>query len=175
MLQVNYLNDTPHTKLIPWLTYTDCLSEKLKSVACNVKMQVLSEMFRKINWWEKYYLSIFDEVFHREIVMYSNYKPCWYARTIIPKNTYKLHLNLFKRLNDEPLGNLLFEINTKIVRTSFIYYPVDKNNFEFYWCRAITKEDIKYFWVRASTFKINTEFFYLTEIFLPEFLSVIKK
>ncbi len=177
MMNKNDIADyTPQPKLMPWLTYQSCLSDKLRELVSDVSMKVLKETWCNANWWDKYRLNIEGEVHHREIVMYGNNKLCWYARTIIPRKTYDLNLQLFKRLETEPLGNLLFDAKTQITRTSFKYYAIDKNSIEFTWLGDLIDKNVSSLWMRLSTFTVKNDCdLYLAEIYLPGLLQIVKK
>lgn len=165
------LRANPPKELIHWLTCPDSLTEKLASSLGNATLIVQNECWRNTNWWEKYNLSYLQQkVFCREIIMYSQKTPCWYARTIIPQETYEKNYNFFKRLENESLGVIIF--NTNGIRRELItYYPLDKRCIEFYWFGKEIKADVDTFWARFSIFSIEEKYqFYLVEIMLPGLL-----
>lgn len=164
---------TAADSLLPWLKHQESLTDRLRTKAGNVHLEVLGQYWTSPNWWDKQVLHIQDEaVLHREILMWSADEPCWYARTIIPKTTYNANSEFFERLKNESLGLLIFN-QPKVKRVSFVYYPIDSNSIEYHWLKEITENDSPILWVRMSIFTIENHDstkdlpFCLVEIMLP--------
>ncbi len=158
----------PNQVLLPWLTYTDYLMHRLKEISGQAQLHVLHQEWTKPNWWDRQVLQIdCNQVMHREILITSQEKYCWYARTIIPDTTYKADLSLFSRLKDEPLGNLIFK-GSMIKRHSLLNYVINPHSIEYYWLTENMKATQSELWVRLSEFKLKITLpFYLIEILLP--------
>ncbi len=161
---------SPPKALIPWLTCLTPLTQKLREHAGDASMQVLKHEWEAVNSWDKEILGLSNgKVIHREILMHAHRQSCWYARTIIPEETMIAEPRLFARLNQEPLGQLIF-YSGSIQRVSLHYGPVDVSNQIFDWLpRHIMPQLRQYLWRRLSTFSLvsNDARFYLLEIFLP--------
>lgn len=175
----NYVN--PPENLIPWLTYEDSLTEKLKATTGDASIQVLGQGLQRPNWWDKQVLGIQESLeFTREIVMYSHETRCWYARTVAPESCYQAHHDFFARLEKNALHVMLFQ-EKRAVRKSMECYAITYNELEFHWVKAFifqrdlhhsTKDSV--LWVRRCCFLIEgKEPFYLVEIFLPQFLDLL--
>lgn len=160
-------NDIPPDNLLPWLTYTEMLTDKLYKLSQNTSLKLLKQEVVNCNWWDKYVLGIInDKALHRQIEVLALDVPCWYARTIIPMKTYTNHEKLFVRLNKETLGDLIFG-NNGIERSYLRYYAIDKNNIEYHWLDSKLLGINQKLWARLSRFTIKDDDFYLYEVFLP--------
>lgn len=160
----------PPKASIPWLTCLTSLTQKLREHAGEACMQVLMHKWEIVNQWDKEVLRLSNgAVIHREILMQAHQQACWYARTIIPEQTMLADPELFDRLNQEPLGQLIFHSGS-IQRVSLRYGPVDFSSEIFGWLPVdIIPQSCKYLWRRLSTFSLvsNDARFYLLEILLP--------
>lgn len=162
------LNCKPPQYLQSWLTYTKMLTKKLYSKSQDTSLNVLQNGIIQPTWWDKYTLGITDDViFNREITISAHSIPCWYARTIIPINTFYNHKKLFSRLDTESLGDLIFG-NNNIKRNQLKYYCIGEENIEYHWLANSIYNDSTNLWTRLSEFEILHDNFYLLEIFLPE-------
>jgi len=169
------LNDERHMEkkippayLLPWLTYTDFLTEKLRSLTGNAVLQVLANRWEPPSDWDKNRLGVTStEILNREICMKSHDEVCWFARTVLPIETFNSAPDLFNRLKKEPLGNLIFH-GSDITRSSHTYYPIDNHAAEYHWLDNSIPQEVTCLWVRSSEFKVHGRFsFYLIEILLP--------
>ena len=154
--------------VLRWLTYQDSLTANLQVLANNVSLQILSQGWKGIGWWDNKVLNLTgNEVFIREILMSANKEPCWYARTIIPDITYKSAPDFFNRLGKESLNMLIFN-ETKVKREKLSYYAISNQTLEYYWLSSELHNNQSTLWVRISSFVFNKKFpFYLIEILLP--------
>jgi len=162
----------PPAELLPWLTHEQFLTKKLLAQAGDARLRVLNQSWKSTPWWDKYALLLDCEcVMHREILTLAWDKPCWYARTILPRTTYKADQALFDRLQTETLGTLIFE-GTQIERVSLRHYAINQQAIEYHWLTPAMKQGAECFWVRSSVFKLKSvtcsdHCFYLIEILLP--------
>lgn len=172
-------NITTHApnELIEWLLYKDFLMTKLKNLCEKVTLQVISQDWIKKSWWEKHHLNISTEFLCREIIMKGDENICWYAKTLLPKTTYDNYLELFARLDKEPLGNLLFDPANNIKRENFKYYPINSDYLEYHFLDKVGLSNLDdILWMRLSAFSFpSNDVFYLAEIFLPDLYQVIKE
>ena len=164
----------PPAFLLPWLHYIDFLTQKLKSEVGDAQLQVIGQRWDSPNWWNKYTLNLdHEQVMHREILMRSFDECCWYARTILPHTTYEVNTVLFDRLNQESLGQLIFN-GSAIKRSELIIYPINEQSLEYYWLNDTMHQQETELWVRRSTFMLQDVWpFYLVEIFLPGLKRVL--
>jgi chorismate--pyruvate lyase len=154
--------------LKPWMICQSSLTEKLKALSGEADIEVLAQHWRYTNEWEKQALHLEQQmVFHREIVMWSHDKPCWYARTIIPKATYAAGAPIFNRLATESLGALIFNEHA-IKRVQLSHYPITQDSIEYDWLNPSWRTQALIFGVRLSTWMIDVNPFFLIEILLPE-------
>lgn len=161
--------------LIPWLRCTTSLTQKLREHAGDAEMQVLRHEWDQTDWWDRHVLKLADGlVLHREIIMRAHQIPCWYARTIIPQQTFLADEKCFARLKDEPLGALIFGGGAGIKRQSLEHDCLNPSSFEWHDLPADVSTDLAAqktasLWRRLSTFSLTAsgDLFYLLEIFLP--------
>lgn len=163
-------------QLHPWLIHEQSLTQKLKSISGDARLEILDQRWETSDAWDSCKLKLNAiQVLHREIVMWAFDSPCWYARTILPDNTCKANKALFDRLNTEPLGQLIFN-GTEIQRASLIHYPISSLSMEYQWLNPTLHQDASILWVRLSEFLIaSNDSFFLVEILLPGLLSVTSR
>ncbi|PJD90632.1 MAG: hypothetical protein CK424_08125 [Legionella sp.] len=159
---------TPPQYLLPWLTCTDYLMNKLQALSGQVALEVLQQIWCPSTEWDEHILHLdHDLVMHRDIMISAHGTPCWFARTILPSATFQANLALFERLDNEPLGNLIFQ-NEAVQRSAMRYYPIDPTDAEYTWVPEKIRGGQTELWMRLSTFCLNNSTsFYLAEIFLP--------
>lgn len=174
-----------------WIFYTASLTEKLRFLAGDARLEVISHRVGLLDDWARTQVQNRDEVgLQREIVMWAHQRRCWYARTVIPQSTMQEDESLFARLSEEPLGQLIFSspqikrvnlsprllfgltgerlsaaTQDKIPSLQCIDYPsVERQWLPTTWCLPS-----KRLWGRLSTFMLYEKYpFYLYEIFLPD-------
>lgn len=165
----------PKTEFLPWLTYSHSLTEKLKHhVGEEPSLKIIQQIWQQTGSWEKACLNVKEKkaVFQREILMSVKGIDCWYARTIIPKKTYAGQKELFARLINESLGQLIFN-NDLISRISLNLSLITPKTFEYEFVKPFLP-DSEPAWGRLSTFSVAVkDKFYLLEIFLPGLLKVV--
>jgi len=155
------------SSLLPWVSCQTSLTEKLEKRAGEAHLQVLGQAFSVPNWWENQVLHVHSAVFRRNILMWASHQPCWYARTIIPHTTYKAYQQLFHRLEQESLGELIFN-SPDIKRLHFVHYPINEHSLEYHWLTPLMHVHENKLWVRFSTFMVAERApFFLIEILLP--------
>ena len=159
----------PPQYLLSWLTCTTYMMEQLYAKSGNADLKVLHQNWEPTNDWDRQTLALSDElVLHRDIVVSAWEHPCWFARTILPRSTYDAHLSLFERLNQEPLGNLIFR-TPAVQRLRLEHYSIETGSVEYAWVPKAIDTQQKLLWLRCSTFQVkDAELFYLVEILLPD-------
>lgn len=160
--------------LIPWLTYTESLTNKLHYIAGDAHMELCGQYWVNSGWWSTHVLGLVNlALMQREIVMYSKHIPCWYARTLIPDSTWQRNQDLLGRLDHRPLGRLIFDPANNIHRHWLKSYPINNQCLEFYWPQAKLTCNSSQLWMRLSQFNIGQrDPFFLAEILLPGLLEV---
>lgn len=164
-------NHPPPLPLLPWLRHDTSLTNKLRQITGDAQLVVLKEGFRQVDWWATHVLGLEPQtVFQRDIMMFSGQIACWHARTIIPHHTWLAHDTMFKRLERETLGDIIFS-EPAIKRYCLVNYAIDSQSIEYYWLKHA---DFESQWLRLSVFTINNNTpFFLIEIFLPGLSEII--
>ncbi|MDF1683148.1 MAG: chorismate lyase [Legionellaceae bacterium] len=168
--------DKPPAQLIPWLEHQGSITDKLKALSGEARLQLLKHTWELTDTWDQNTLNLEPNhsVLHREILMWAHNEPCWFARTVLPKTTYQAEEALFSRLETTPLGELIHH-HSDIKRTSIKPYPILPNSMEHAYLTHALDPIITPLWGRCSTFTLRTQHdFYLLEIFLPKLLKLIR-
>jgi chorismate lyase len=157
-------------KLNPWICHQASLTEKLRQIAGEAVVQVISQGWTNPGIWDTQVLHGSDRrIWCREIIMSANAVSCWYARSVFPEATYAAHPAFFEQLKRVSLGELIFN-SPAIQRESMIDYAIDGNALEYQWLPDSIKPDpAQRLWLRRSTFTMDRAApFYLMELFLPD-------
>lgn len=159
----------PPQHLLSWLTCTTYMMKALYAKSGHTDLTVLQQIWEPANDWDRRVLSLEDGlVLHRDIMVSAWDYPCWFARTILPKATYDAHLSLFERLDQEPLGNLIFH-SQAIQRMKLDFYAIEEGACEYGWLPQSMNTQQTVLWLRCSTFQVkNADLFCLVEILLPD-------
>ncbi|WP_133129666.1 chorismate--pyruvate lyase family protein [Legionella yabuuchiae] len=168
------VNSEPPIGLSPWINSTQSLTQQLKAQTGDARLQVLRQAWSHPNWWDKHTLHITeDSVLHREILMHAHLYTCWYARTVIPHQSYNNNTQFFNRLEHEPLTTLIFN-NSSVKRSSFIRYPVTPDTSEYHWLNNEMHHNHTLLWARLAEYTVNEkDAFYLLEVLLPDLLEAV--
>ena len=160
--------------ILPWSTYQSSLTARLKVIADDARLDVLSQRWESPDAFDTAVLHLNDKsILHREILMWAWDNPCWYARTIIPSPTYHIDTVLFNRLKKESLGDLIF--NEKRIKRDYLkFYAIDKLAQEYQWLNPQIHQNAETLWVRLSQFSLDDYPFFLIEVLLPGLLRYSK-
>jgi chorismate--pyruvate lyase len=176
------MSEGPSASVAAWLEMPTSITEKAKASCHSVRLQVLSEqwvknppctpLFKRGETPHGDCQKGADKVFVREIVMFCNEKPAWYAQTLIPEKTYERRAEQFKNLQERSISTILFT-DPHIVRENFVYAYLTKSTSEY-------QEAIQYYrpnaqgpmpqglWARKSVFRIDGEPLSIMEVFFPD-------
>jgi len=168
------ISNSPTEALKIWLYYGLSLTEKLKSQSGEAELEVLNQNWSQPNWWDKYTLGLSEPLIHRDILMFSRQIPCWFARTIIPSETFNTNRAIFDRLAEESLGSIVF--NEPSIRRELMHnYAINDRCLEYHWLPESLKNIKTVLDVRLSIYTIAEKAsFCLVEILLPGLMKVIK-
>ncbi|MFY7698150.1 MAG: chorismate--pyruvate lyase family protein [Legionella sp.] len=162
------ISGLPPPSLLPWLSHQSAITTKLEEEIGPARLEILQQQWLQPNDWDRNTLQIKSLwVMHREIVMWFQREPCWYARTILPQTTYLHDPAFFQRLRQESLGKLLFD-NNRIKRFSLKVYALTPQAPEYLWLDETLHERANHLWARLSQFNMDDQFpLFLLEVFLP--------
>ncbi len=159
--------------LLSWLTYQSSLTERLKAIAGDARLDILGQRWESPDVFDEQVLQLDSHrVLHREILTWAWDEPYWYARTIIPSTTYDVDPLFFGRLKTESLGHLIFNEN-RIKRDDLEHYTIDKEAIEYQWLTPVMYAQTETLWVRKSQFRLDSVPFFLIEILLPALMRAI--
>lgn len=167
--------DIPEPKgLTPWLHCEYSLTEKLEKQNGSADLELLSQDWVIPSSWERQVLNNTDcRVFQREIMMRSQGREYWYARTLIPQSCYELNPQFFNRLQNESIKNLIFD-NPEVTRQELLSYAVNAHCLEFYWVKKYLNHLKGIIWVRFADYLFaDKSHFYLLELLLPELEQIV--
>ena len=149
-----------------FLTYKSSITNKICQKA-NLKIQRNKDFPNTIFNDEKLFFktSRAGSLFLREVLIYANDQPIIYARTVFKKNLRQL-TGLVKKLNENPLANIVFKKKTK--RSEFIFSHMSPN---YRLSKRLNSKHIateKFVGARQSNFLCKGERILLTEIFFKD-------
>ena len=165
----------PTSILNEWLNCESFITQKLKDLTGDATLKLLNQSLSSTNKWERKILEVDDHiVLRRDILMYSNETPCWYARTVVPESTHAANTSLFARLEHETLGHLIF-FDNQITRSSIEKYSINSLSTEYSWLTPSISESSPNLWMRKSRFHIHKTWpLFLMEIYLPGLIGLIE-
>jgi chorismate--pyruvate lyase len=164
------LNFELPSKLIAWLQHVDSFMERLNTYGImDAKIQVIHESWQIPHTDEKQLLKVSEETFIREVWITSPSK-CWmFARTVIPRTFLRGQLVNLLDLKTRPIGSVLFN-DKNIKRSDFEFICLD-SNCELYEKIQKYRTDTPTF-ARRSLFSANQASLLLTEVFMPDILTL---
>ena len=165
-MKINWKNKIYKGKNQDFLTYKSSITNKISQKA-NLKIERNKEFPNIIFNDEKLFFktSRSGSLFLREVLIYANDQPIIYARTVFKKNLRQL-TGLVKKLNENPLANIVFKKKTK--RSEFIFSHMSPN---YKLSKRLNAKHItvkKFVGARQSNFLCKGEKILLTEIFFKD-------
>jgi len=165
-MKINWKNKIYKGKNQDFLTYKSSITNKISKKA-NLKIERNKEFPNIIFNDEKLFFktSRSGSLFLREVLIYANDQPIIYARTVFKKNLRQL-TGLVKKLNENPLANIVFKKKTK--RSKFIFSHMSPN---YKLSKRLNAKHItvkKFVGARQSNFLCKGEKILLTEIFFKD-------
>jgi len=165
-MKINWKNKIYKGKNQDFLTYKNSITNKISQKA-NLKIERNKEFPNIIFNDEKLFFktSRSGSLFLREVLIYANNQPIIYARTVFKKNLRQL-TGLVKKLNENPLANIVFKKKTK--RSKFIFSHMSPN---YKLSKRLNAKHItvkKFVGARQSNFLCKGEKILLTEIFFKD-------
>lgn len=163
----NKINSKSELRL--WLTNRSSLSKRVKNIARFQVIQIRPAIisFLKIEK-DKFRNFRKGQLYLREVMLYADGLPIMYARTVTPKINLRGFWNGIKRLQDNPLSDIIFEQKV-IKRSPFIYSRFSKNDDISKSVRNSGHNDSNILVSRQSMFNYNNKSVLLTEVFFKNF------
>ena len=163
----NKINSKSELRL--WLTNRSSLSKRVKNIARFQVIQIRPAIinFLKIEK-DKFRNFRKGQLYLREVMLYADGLPIMYARTVTPKINLRGFWNGIKRLQDNPLSDIIFEQKV-IKRSPFIYSRFSKNDDISKSVRNSGHNDFNILVSRQSMFNYNNKSVLLTEVFFKNF------
>ena len=165
-MKINWKNKIYKGKNQDFLTYKSSITNKISQKA-NLKIERNKEFPNIIFNDEKLFFKTTrpGSLFLREVIIYANDQPIIYARTVFKKKLRQL-TGLVKKLNENPLANIVFKKKTK--RSEFIFSHMSPN---YKLSKRLNAKHIsvkKFIGARQSNFLCKGERILLTEIFFKD-------
>ena len=160
---------TVSTELKTWLSDTGSLTERLIARSRGeFRVKVLQQRWGRARLNEARVLGINprQRVLIREVVLHGNNLPWVYARSILPATSLQGSLRHLKVLGAKPWGAILFNTpSMKRGKINVAYLNADELP-----VKSSQNENI---WGRRSVFYLDNKPLLVSEVFLPEFISMI--
>ena len=165
-MKINWKNKIYKGKNQDFLNYKSSITNKISQKA-SLKIERNKDFPNTIFNDEKLFFktSRSGSLFLREVLIYANDQPIIYARTVFKKNLRQL-TGLVKKLNENPLANIVFKKKTK--RSEFIFSHMSPN---YKLSKRLNAKHItvkKFVGARQSNFLCKGEKILLTEIFFKD-------
>ena len=165
-MKINWKNKIYKGKNQDFLTYKSSITNKISQKA-SLRIERNKDFPNTIFNDEKLFFktSRSGSLFLREVLIYANDQPIIYARTVFKKNLRQL-TGLVKKLNENPLANIVFKKKTK--RSEFIFSHMSPN---YKLSKRLNAKHItvkKFVGARQSNFLCKGEKILLTEIFFKD-------
>ena len=162
-MKINWKNKIYKAKNQDFLTYKSSITNKISQKA-SLRIERNKDFPNTIFNDEKLFFKTgrSGSLFLREVLIYANDEPIIYARTVFKKNLRQL-TGLVKKLNENPLANIVFKKKTK--RSEFIFSQMSPN---YKLSKRLNAKHIsakKFVGARQSNFLCKGERILLTEIF----------
>ena len=165
-MKINWKNKIHKGKNQDFLTFKSSITNKISQKA-SLRIERNKDFPNTIFNDEKLFFktSRSGSLFLREVLIYANDEPIIYARTVFKKNLRQL-TGLVKKLNENPLANIVFKKKTK--RSEFIFSNMSPNS---KLSKRLNAKQItikKFVGARQSNFLCKGERILLTEIFFND-------
>ncbi len=163
---------TDKTELRFWLSSKKSLSKRIKNIAHFRIMQVKPPVTRSLKTEEIKFRGIRStQLYIREVMIYANGQPIMYARTVTPKKNLRGFWGRIKRLEDNPLSDIIFD--KKIIKRSpFIFRRYSINDDLTKSVRQIGQDYSNILVSRQSMFDHKKKKVLLTEVFFKNYQSL---
>ena len=165
-MKINWKNKIYKGKNQDFLTYKSSITNKISQKA-SLRIERNKDFPNTIFNDEKLFFKTTrpGSLFLREVIIYANDQPIIYARTVFKKKLRQL-TGLVKKLNENPLANIVFKKKTK--RSEFIFSHMSPN---YKLSKRLNAKHIsvkKFIGARQSNFLYKGERILLTEIFFKD-------
>ena len=165
-MKINWKNKIYKGKNQDFLSYKSSITNKISQKA-SLRIERNKDFPNTIFNDEKLFFKTgrSGSLFLREVLIYANNEPIIYARTVFKKNLRQLS-GLVKKLNENPLANIVFKKKTK--RSEFIFSHMSPN---YRLSKRLNSKHIeteKFVGARQSNFLCKGERILLTEIFFKD-------
>ena len=158
-----------HNELKFWLLDMKSLSYRIRNIA---ELEIIPIETKKSNIFldekKEFGYRKSEHLYLREVLIYADTLPIMYARTILPSIYLRGFWRKIKKLNNEPLANIVFE-RKKIIRSEFKFKKPSFNDVFSKRIKSLNLENIKILAARQSTFKNKNKKVLLTEVFFNNF------
>lgn len=156
-----------------WLTHSGSFMERLRSKNIhNAAVSVLSESWSSPELWETDCLGqCLSDALIREVIIASGEQYWMYARTVIPRETLVGDLSELAHLKNRPLGSVLFN-HPLMQRGAFDFIHLQPGMDWHAKVMSYVKRELPALWSRRSIFSIQNKSILLTEVFLPDIVTV---
>ena len=152
-----------------WLSNRKSLSKRVKNIAQFQVVMIRPSIIKFLKIERDKFKNIRDsQLYLREVMIYADGRIIMYARTVTPKINLRGFWRGIKKLQDNPLSDIIFEKKV-IKRSSFIYSRFSKNDDISKSVRNCGHNDSNILVSRQSQFNYNKKSVLLTEVFFKNF------
>lgn len=156
-----------------WLNDNGSLTLRLQKRYGRFSVQPVALKFAKPNQDEAALLHLPEHkvALIREVLLMGDNQPVVFAHSVLPKESLRGVWNRLGRLGSKPLGATLFA-NPKVKRTPLSYKKLTPNHPLYKHAVQYLTQKPSYLWARRSIFSLNRANIMVTEVFLPQLVTI---
>lgn len=162
---------------IPYFWNTHSTSHRANSIdAKGFKVTLITNAYQKayLEDYQRLEMDACQTIWIREVKLELLSAPVMYARLIAPYASIEKSFRRIPYLDTQPLGRYLFQI-PNIIRQPYEVKLLKKEHPLYKKINCLINIDATDLWARRSIFLHNESKLLLTEVFLPQYLSVFNK
>ncbi len=158
-----------------WLIDKGSLTARLKKKYADFLVQPVQVMSAKAFLDEASLLKmpVRQKALIREVMLMGNQQALVFAHSVLPASSLRGPWAGLRRLGSQPLGASLFA-NPQVKRTPLTYKKLSPQHLLYQHATQTMQVKPLYLWARRSVFSLHDARIMVTEVFLPQLLSVIK-
>lgn len=157
----------------PWLRDNDSLTARIQQRCETFSVQTLRSKQMNAAYDETVLLGLPNnqKIFTREVYLYADFKPVVFAHSVVETQHLRGVWRSLKNLGTRPLGAVLFA-HPMVHRAPLHYYALKSHHVLYR--RAVENLEIAppKLWARRSVFTLHGAPLLVTEVFLPDILTL---
>lgn len=173
----SWLAHLPHDAAVEpyydWLVHVGSLTDRIRARCRAFRVELLRQDLARPDADELPVLGLRagEVAWVREVALYCGEAPAVFAHTALPRGNIRGAWHLIAGLGNKPLGALLFS-DPRVRRLPFRFLRLDARHPLYHRAAAVAAVRPAGFWARRSLFRRAGRAILVTEVFLPQILSL---